>query len=80
MAWIPAHKRLYQQLHRRDRGICGVCGDPINPSLSGNHPQGGTIDHRKPRSAGGTDDPDNLQPAHRRCNEVKSDRIPWYLV
>lgn len=50
---------------------CGICGETIDTSLSGLHPDGPTIDHIVPAINGGTDDWSNLQPAHRRCNLSK---------
>ena len=35
-----------------------------------------TVDHIKPRSAGGMDDPDNLVPACHACNSITS-RMPF---
>lgn len=35
-----------------------------------------TVDHIKPTSAGGTDDPDNLVPACHACNSITS-RMPF---
>jgi HNH endonuclease len=35
------------------------------------HPLAAVVDHIVPRSDGGTDDPDNLQIAHWRCNALK---------
>ncbi|NKU01802.1 hypothetical protein GS918_28180 [Rhodococcus hoagii] len=32
-----------------------------------------SIDHKLPRSRGGTNDPQNLQLTHLWCNQVKSD-------
>lgn len=36
-----------------------------------------TVDHVKPRAAGGPDWPSNLRPAHRTCNARKSKRWPF---
>lgn len=33
-----------------------------------------SVDHIIPRSKGGTNDLDNLRPAHRKCNYSRSDR------
>ncbi|NKU01807.1 hypothetical protein GS918_28205 [Rhodococcus hoagii] len=48
---------------RRDRGHGGEEPDPFRAS----------IDHKLPRSRGGTNDPQNLQLTHLWCNQVKSD-------
>jgi 5-methylcytosine-specific restriction endonuclease McrA len=51
---------------------CGICGlpllaDPNDPPV---------VDHITPRAYGGTDDPANLQAAHRSCNGRKSSQLP----
>lgn len=56
---------------------CGPCGRPIDTTLHYLHPMSLTIDHIHPISAGGTDEPGNLWPAHRRCNEEKGDELGW---
>lgn len=47
----------------RDGWICGYCGRAAN-----------TVDHRTPKSRGGTDDESNLIAACRSCNSSKRDR------
>lgn len=74
---VHAQRRAFFDLHR---WTCGICGDPIDDDLTGRDPDGPTVDHILPRHAGGSDDPQNLQAAHRRCNEAKAGRIPWWLV
>lgn len=44
----------------RDRGHCGICGDPIMEPYH--------LDHIHPLAAGGTHEPDNVQLAHPACN------------
>jgi len=39
-----------------------------------------TLDHILPKAKGGTDAYGNLQAAHRRCNELKADRVPAHLL
>lgn len=56
-------------LGQRAGWVCQLCFEPVDPSLSGNHPDGATADHVIPRSMGGTSEPGNLRLAHRRCNE-----------
>ena len=68
---------LRPRLLERYDGRCGPCGHPIDLSLPWQHPLALTIDHIWPISAGGSDDQSNLWPAHRRCNEEKSDEIGW---
>lgn len=53
------------------------CDAPIEKSAYGKTGRyGWEIDHIKPRSKGGTDHPDNLQPLHRKNNRAKGDNYP----
>src|SRR5690625_2693919 len=54
--------------------LCWLCHQPIDLRLSPRAPGGFSIDHVLPRSRGGTDDLDNLRPAHRRCNLSRGNR------
>ena len=53
-------RKLRAAILNRDRGICHYCGAPAN-----------TVDHVIPRSAGGTDHPQNLVAACQPCNRSK---------
>jgi 5-methylcytosine-specific restriction endonuclease McrA len=57
-------RRLRLLILERDRGICGICGQPGAT----------TVDHVRPRSQGGTNHPGNLRAAHARCNYGRGDR------
>lgn len=60
--------RLRDAVLERDGFVCGICGDEIE---SGDlH-----IDHILPVARGGTNDLDNLQPAHSFCNISKGARV-----
>lgn len=51
---------------------CSLCGKHVDKGLPGTHPMGPTIDHRIPRSRGGSIyDPSNCALAHHRCNSAK---------
>ena len=69
-AWQQARaKVIATQTH------CGICGQPVDKTLSGRHPLGPTADHRTPLTRGGSLlDPTNLQLAHLRCNSAKKNR------
>lgn len=62
------NRLLAYGLWERDGGLCRRCALPIDPSLHGYLPGALTIGHVIPLSQGGTDDPRNLAPEHRRCN------------
>lgn len=55
---------------------CWRCHQPIDLSLHHLQPYAFTIDHVLPRARGGSDDLDNLRPAHRRCNLERGAKLP----
>lgn len=58
------------------QSVCGICGQMIDKSLKYPHPMSATVDHIIPCAKGGSDELDNLQLAHRKCNRLKSDKMP----
>lgn len=50
---------------------CEICHSPLS---FGKKKKMGNIDHKIPTSKGGTDDFDNLQVTHTKCNRKKSNR------
>jgi 5-methylcytosine-specific restriction endonuclease McrA len=58
----------------RDGATCWRCGYAIDLTVDGNDPDGLTLGHVKPVKAGGSDDPSNLRPEHKRCNLAASAR------
>lgn len=56
-------------LWERDGGVCQLCFRPCDRSQA-------SRDHIRPRSRGGSDNPNNLQLAHRLCNQLKGS-TPW---
>lgn len=53
---------------------CALCGKPINYALPAGHPMSYELDEIVPVSKGGDPlDFDNVQPAHRCCNQAKGD-------
>jgi len=58
---IPA--RLRRQIRKRDGGVCQICGA-----------NGTDVDHRVPRSAGGSDQPENLWLLCGPCHASKTGR------
>lgn len=48
---------------------CALCRNPITDLKEAE------LDHRVPLSKGGSDDPSNLQLAHRACNRTKGAKM-----
>lgn len=59
----------------RTKPPCGICGDDIDYSLKSPHPDSFEVDHVLALHNGGTDELDNKQASHRRCNRAK-----WHLL
>lgn len=68
-------KAIREEVSRRCRYKCSYCGVSIN-SIDENTGErvGGVIDHIIAISKGGTDEPENLTLACRRCNSDKSNK------
>lgn len=59
---------------------CAICGQPIDYDLPAGDPMSFEVDEIVPVSLGGDElDWSNLQPAHRICNQRKSNRIGFTL-
>lgn len=56
--------------------VCQLCGELIDRYAPRESWERVTLDHVIPISRGGTHTRGNVQPAHRRCNELKGDRLP----
>lgn len=67
-------RRLRRQIAERDRWICQLCELPIDAELPRSNPLGPSLDHRLPKSDGGSHAPDNLHLAHAICNWVRNSR------
>ena len=65
------YKVTTRDLAERDGAKCALCGEPVSFDLTWPDPMYPTRDHIVPFSLGGSDDPDNLQLAHSRCNRRK---------
>lgn len=74
----------YKNGHRRreirkwllaTQDICALCGKPIDKSLKSPHPMSFEVDEIVPVSKGGDPlDRNNVQAAHRICNQRKSNK------
>lgn len=65
----------HRSILRRDHPPCGICHQDIDYTLP--HLDAGefVVDHVIPLARGGRDVLENKQPAHRRCNELKGDKL-----
>ena len=57
--------------------ICAICGGAVDKTLPAYHPLSAEVDHKIPVTKGG--DPaniENLQLAHRKCNQTKFNKVP----
>lgn len=75
---MPRRNTTLRDKHRRmiarTKAPCALCGSPIDYSLPHMHPDEFVVDHIRPWATSHDDRLSNKQPAHRRCNLVKSDR------
>lgn len=56
------------QVYERDNWTCGICGDPIDPSLKWPNPKSVSLDHIIPISKGGEHSMKNTRASHLGCN------------
>lgn len=70
-----AGRETVLRMASRDGWACMLCGGEIDSSYYHPHPLSGSVDHILPTSKGGTDEPDNTQLAHLRCNISKGNRV-----
>lgn len=59
------HQQKRMRIFKRDKGICQLC---LLPFAEG---EAFTLDHKKPKKDGGGSIEENLQIAHKHCNELK---------
>lgn len=70
------YKMSTRELAARDGTDCGICGSPVDMTLTrADSLQCPSVDHIVPRALGGSHEPSNLQLTHLRCNMAKSDRL-----
>ena len=73
------HFKLRNDLRARVFALglpCGICGREIDYTLPAGTPMSPELDEIIPVSRGGSPyDFDNLQPAHRECNQRKGNRM-----
>jgi 5-methylcytosine-specific restriction endonuclease McrA len=82
--YVRVHRHYKQSGYRlwkdyviwREGPWCWLCHTEIDRSLTSPHPMSMSLDHVTPQVLGGSDDPENLRPAHRRCNSSRQDKHP----
>ena len=64
-------KRQRERIWLRDRGICKICGKPVDGIAD--------PDHIIPKGKGGTDDIDNLRTVGRKCHNARhpEKQVQW---
>jgi 5-methylcytosine-specific restriction endonuclease McrA len=74
-----AHPKRRVPRHRQYRNLCAaILANARFSGICGEGPREGdplVVDHVVPRARGGSDDPSNLQAAHRSCNGRKGQSI-----
>jgi RNA-directed DNA polymerase len=76
---MKRRRNIIVQRYDRQGGICPLCNEPIISLDEAN------LDHILPKSRGGSNDRENLQLVHRKCNTRKGNRdsiyptfeVPW---
>lgn len=66
---VPCEDIDYLVVFARDDGVCGICGDAVNPA-------DWHLDHITPLSRGGHHLYENVQVAHPACNHRKGATMP----
>lgn len=65
----------YDEVWVRDKGMCWICGEMVDPDLPFPDPRSRSIDHIIPIVAGGAHAMDNVALSHLRCNISKKSKI-----
>lgn len=73
-AFSESENFLNEEILDKTSGLCSLCFEAIDTSISGSHRLGLTIDHIQPLSMGGNSMKYNLLAAHRVCNSIKKHR------
>jgi 5-methylcytosine-specific restriction endonuclease McrA len=69
-------RQRFAELRERDGDHCWRCRRPMQFDLPRGHEKAPTIEHRLPKSKGGTNALDNLCLCHGRCNWAMGDATP----
>lgn len=65
---------LKARIYYRDKGICQLCQQPIDLTLTYPNPMMFSVDHITPRSKGGGHTLGNLQATHLICNTKRGNK------
>lgn len=76
MTTLRGTKRF--KIHQRDGWRCHYCRLDVVVSVWHENPRRATLDHKHPKSKGGTDAADNLVTCCHRCNMEKGD-VPYEM-
>jgi len=71
---VPHEEFTRDEIFERDGWVCGICGEPVDPTLPWPHPRFKSLDHIIPIAKGGANTRANVQCAHTLCNARKSAR------
>jgi|SRR6516164_10537676 5-methylcytosine-specific restriction endonuclease McrA len=69
--WSTEWRRLRAAFAANLPTPCGICGLTIRVGEPFH------LNHRVPRSKGGTNHPSNLEVTHPRCNQTEAPRLAW---
>lgn len=61
------------EVFERDKWVCQICGEPVDPAVKYPDPLSKSIDHKTPLKLGGEHSRANTQLAHLSCNVLKRD-------
>ena len=68
-AGVNLDGKVYRtRIAERDGWVCGICAEPVDPSLAYPDPMSASLDHVIPLSRGGSHSPANVRLAHLGCN------------
>lgn len=76
-AGAPSRQKAgrWRRICERDGYVCGLCLEPIDPTLPSRNRMAPSVDHIVPLALGGSDDDANLRPAHIGCNSRRGSGI-----
>lgn len=70
-----AERFLPGEVFERDGWVCGICAEPVDPTVAYPGRLSASLDHIVPLSKGGSHTRANAQCAHLGCNSKKGNRV-----